>query len=151
MRGIGTVTHLSSVRCLQNGASTVAEDGLEKPAAPSVETDLVTAENRDSYPYKPPAADQVASGGLPNPFQSWLEAEPWIQPVPSADQMTSDQVTDVEPSAPVGLVQASVIDLDDIQVCKRETGEDWLLGRGSYGAVSPAPCFLFFPSLVPHR
>ena len=40
------------------------------------------------------------------------------------------------------LVHASVLDAQDIQMCKKADGKDWLLGRGSYGMVSPVVHYL---------
>lgn len=50
-----------------------------------------------------------------------------------------------ESRAPSRLVHASIIDLDEIEICKLATGEDWLLGMGSYGMVSWAAQFLQVP------
>ena len=41
-----------------------------------------------------------------------------------------------ESRAPPRLVHASIIELDEIEICKLASGEDWLLGMGSYGRVS---------------
>ena len=54
---------------------------------------------------------------------------------------------DTEPKEPEKLVRASIINPNDIQVCKRANGEDWLLGMGSYGMVSGQPPY--FVCLVP--
>jgi hypothetical protein len=32
---------------------------------------------------------------------------------------------------------ASVIAQQDLTICKKEDGSDWLLGQGTFGAVSP--------------
>lgn len=51
---------------------------------------------------------------------------------------------------PEKLVRASIISSDDIQVCKRPNGEDWLLGMGSYGRVGPSPSFAHpYPPCLP--
>ncbi|KAL3150426.1 hypothetical protein ABBQ32_000262 [Trebouxia sp. C0010 RCD-2024] len=39
---------------------------------------------------------------------------------------------------PEKLVHASIISSKDVKLCKRPNGEDWLLGRGSYGTVYKA-------------
>ena len=55
---------------------------------------------------------------------------------------------DPERQEPEKLVRASIIDSNDIQMCKQANGEDWLLGIGSFGAVSPSPSFYTLPALA---
>lgn len=45
-----------------------------------------------------------------------------------------------ENTQPERLVHASIIDPRDIRVRKRANGQDWLLGAGSFGTVSPNLC-----------
>ena len=46
----------------------------------------------------------------------------------------------LERKEPDRLVQAAIIDPNDIIMCKRGSGEDWLLGAGSFGTVSTCLC-----------
>lgn len=45
--------------------------------------------------------------------------------------------------------QSSPISAEDIEICRREDGEEWLLGQGTYGSVSSLhtvrPVCLGFP------
>lgn len=50
-------------------------------------------------------------------------------------------------TVPEKLVHASIISSKDVKLCKRPNGEDWLLGRGSYGTVSHRRHYL--PTLSP--
>ena len=94
----------------------------------------------------PPNPFQAAVEAPPNPFQAYLEAPHTVSAVrasnPSPDGLNSRSKAEIEAEAkreePARLVHADIIDLDDIKMCKRSSGEDWLLGRGSYGMVSPA-------------
>ena len=56
------------------------------------------------------------------------------------------KATDAGPEEPERLVRAAVIDPRDIRVYKRANGDDWLLGSGSFGTVSPSLCVV--PTLV---
>ena len=53
----------------------------------------------------------------------------------------------LERKEPERLVQAAIIDPNDIVMCKRGSGEDWLLGAGSFGTVSTCLCPL--PAFAP--
>ena len=48
----------------------------------------------------------------------------------------------LERKEPDRLVHASIIDPKDIVVCTKGSGEDWLLGAGSFGTVSDCLCLL---------
>ena len=45
-----------------------------------------------------------------------------------------------ERKAQTRIVHASIIDKDEIDICKSASGEDWLLGMGSYGMVRHDAC-----------
>ncbi len=45
-----------------------------------------------------------------------------------------------EHKAHTKIVHASIINKDEIDICKLANGEDWLLGMGSYGMVRPDAC-----------
>ena len=45
-----------------------------------------------------------------------------------------------ERQAQTRIVHASIINKDEIYICKLANGEDWLLGMGSYGMVRPDAC-----------
>ena len=92
----------------------------------------------------PPNPFQASVKAPPNPFQAYLEAPHTKSavraPNPLPDGLNSRSKIEAEAKReePARLVHADIIDLDDIKMCKRSSGEDWLLGRGSYGMVSPA-------------
>lgn len=52
--------------------------------------------------------------------------------------------SEAEHHAPQRLVHASIIDPNEVQICKQAGGDDWLLGMGSYGMVSPPNPLLFY-------
>ena len=52
---------------------------------------------------------------------------------------------DAELNEATRLVDASITDLDSIEVCKQSNGEDWLLSMGSFGMVSTSLCVVPAP------
>ena len=99
-----------------------------------------------SNPVQSSATPGAASVSPPNPFEASLEASRLTSPVQVSNlapgRLNSGRALELEADAkrnePERLVHADIIDLDDIKMCKRDDGEDWLLGRGSYGMVGPA-------------
>ena len=59
--------------------------------------------------------------------------------------LLAEEGKDAELNEAARLVDASVIDLDSIEVCKQSNGEDWLLGMGSFGMVSTSLCVVPAP------
>ncbi len=88
---------------------------------------------------------------LSSAFQSSLTALRVFSPAPfpanahyvlDSDSLGTSEVelsSGAEHKVPMKLVHANIIDLDEIEICKQANGEDWLLGMGSYGMVSPSP------------
>ena len=99
-----------------------------------------------SNPSQSSVTPGAASVSPPNPFEASLEASRLTSAVQvlklAPGRLNSGRASELEAGAkrnePVRLVHADIIDLDDIKMCKQDNGEDWLLGRGSYGMVSPA-------------
>ena len=100
--------------------------------------DLEQSELPDKYAFKYMAPQQTILD-LPNPFQSAVVVGPPPGNVqgPILPHNGMDGQGEAEPER---LVHAAIVDVNDIQKCHRENGEDWLLGTGSYGMVSPTAC-----------
>ncbi len=90
--------------------------------------------------FRPVVPNQTCQTRLSSAIQSSLRA---LRPAPfpastnpaldscSASQSTPELLHNNERRLP-----AAMVDLEEIQVCKRANGEDWLLGSGSFGMVS---------------
>ena len=127
----------SLLLCQLAGCQALASRCLQTQSAmQTTSKELQQAELSDTYAFKYMAPQETIMD-LPNPFQSALVVHPPpTSPVPPPAQPHScmDNQSEAEPER---LVHAAIIDVGAIQMCRRENGEDWQLGMGSYGEVSP--------------
>ncbi|DBA79257.1 TPA: hypothetical protein ACH3X1_009071 [Trebouxia sp. C0004] len=116
-----------------------------------------TSDSRESRFFNPMVPQESLGTRLSSGFQSFLIALHLATPHANVQYaLDSDSGSKsglalgavAERKAHTKIVHASIINKDEIDICKSASGEDWLLGMGSYGMVPkarPSPLFLPLP------
>ncbi len=112
-----------------------------------------TSDSRESRFFNPMVPQESLRTRLSSAFQSLLVAVHLATPhanvhyVLDSDSGSKSGLKSglelgavAERKAQTRIVHASIINKDEIYICKIANGEDWLLGMGSYGMVRPDAC-----------
>ena len=108
-----------------------------------------TSDSRESRFFNPMVPQESLRTRLSSGFQSFLVALHLANPGANVHYvLDSDSGSRsglelgavAERKAHAKIVHASIINQDEIDICKLANGEDWLLGMGSYGMVRPDAC-----------